>query len=33
MSHRLIDRDQQPLVTIGGMLLLFTLTLFLMLRG
>ncbi len=33
MNHRLIDRDQRPLVTVSGMLLLFTLTLFLMLRG
>ena len=33
MADRLADQDQQPLVTISGMLLLFALTLFLMLRG
>jgi len=33
MAHRLIDTDQRPLITVGGLLLLFAFTLFLMLRG
>ncbi len=33
MAHRLTDTRERPLATIGGLLLLFALTLFFLLRG